>query len=63
MFLSHSKSVINTLISKLNNAMAKRQNGKIQELKLVGKRYCLFENFRNAILFFYGGLNLYPLKW
>jgi len=35
MFLSHFKGVINALNSKLNNAMAERLNGKIQELKLT----------------------------
>jgi len=33
MFLSHAKGVVNALISKLNNAMAERLNGKIQEVK------------------------------
>jgi len=43
--------------------MAERLNGKIQELKTIGKGYRMFENFRSAILFFYGGLSLYPQKW
>lgn len=63
MFLNHAKGVVNALISNLNNAMAERLNGKIQEIKLIGRGYRLFENFRNAILFFHGGLDLYPLKW
>lgn len=63
MFLNHSRGVVNALITNLNNAMAERLNGKIQEVKLIGRGYRLFENFRNAILFFHGGLNLYPLKW
>lgn len=63
MFLSHSKGVINALISNLNNAMAERLNGKIQEIKLIGRGYRNFENFRSAILFFHGGLSLYPQKW
>lgn len=61
--LSHSKGVINALISKFNNAMAERLNGKIQEIKLHGRGYRKFQNFRSVILFFHGGLNLYPLKW
>jgi len=32
--LNHSKGVINALIAKINNAMAERLNGKIQEIKL-----------------------------
>jgi transposase len=63
MLLNHVRGVVNALISNLNNAMAERLNGKIQELKFVGRGYSLFKNFRSAILFFYGGLDLYPLKW
>lgn len=63
MFLSHAKGVVNALISNLNNAMAERLNGKIQEVKLVSKGYRIFENFRSAILFFHGGLDPYPQKW
>lgn len=62
MFKSHLQGVINALITTFNNAMAERLNGKIQELKTVGRGYRTFEKFRSAILFFYGGLNLYPLK-
>ena len=36
----------------------KRLNGKIQEVKTIGPGK--FENFRSAILFFCGGLDLYP---
>jgi len=63
MFLQHTKGVVNALISKLNNAMAERLNGKIQEVKLVARGYRTFDNFRSAILFFHGGLSLYPLIW
>ena len=62
MFEKHLSGVINALITKYNNAMAERLNGKIQELKSIGKGYRTFKNFRSAILFFNGGLNLYPLK-
>jgi transposase len=60
MFKNHISGVVNALLTNLNNAMAERLNGKIQELKTVGKGYQTFNNFRNAILFFHGGLNLYP---
>jgi len=63
MFLNHATGVVNALISNFNNAMAERLNGKIQEVKLIGRGYRTFENFRSAILFFHGGLDLYPLKW
>jgi transposase len=63
MFMDHLKGVVNALISNLNNAMAERLNGKIQEIKTTGRGYRTFKNFRSAVLFFHGGLNLYPQKW
>jgi len=62
MFEKHMQGVINALITKYTNAMAERLNGKIQEIKTIGKGYRTFKNFRSEILFFNGGLNLYPLK-
>ena len=62
MFKNHLIGVTNALINTFTNAMAERLNGKIQEIKIAGRGYRKFENFRSAILFFHGGLNLYPLK-
>ncbi len=62
-FLNHAWGIVNALISGLSNAMAERLNGKIQEIKLAARGYRRFQNFRSAILFFHGGLDLYPLKW
>lgn len=60
MFNNHLKGVINALTQSYSNAMAERLNGKIQEIKTVGRGYRTFANFRSAILFFHGGLDLYP---
>ena len=62
MFTNHIVGVCNALTETISNAMAERLNGKIQEIKTVGRGYRTFENFRSAILFFNGGLNLYPHK-
>jgi len=62
MFKNHMPGIINALITTFNNAMAERLNGKIQEIKTVGRGYRTFKNFRSAILFFHGGLDIYPLK-
>jgi len=62
-FLSHAWGIVNALISGVSNAMAERLHGKIQEIKLVARGYRKFQDFRSAILFFHGGLDLYPLKW
>jgi transposase len=62
MFNNHLNGVVKALVSKFSNATAERLNGKIQEIKTVGRGYRKFTSFRSAILFFHGGLNLYPLK-
>ncbi|KKZ12001.1 MAG: hypothetical protein TQ37_06140 [Candidatus Synechococcus spongiarum 15L] len=60
MFQRHFDGVCNALCHKQSNAKAERINGKIQEVKTIGRGYRKFENFRIAILFFCGGLDLYP---
>jgi transposase len=60
MFSNHTRGVCNALVEKASNAMAERLNGKIQLIKTVGRGYRKFQNFRSAILFFNGGLELYP---
>ena len=60
MFSNHIKGVCNALVESVSNAMAERLNGKIQIIKTIGRGYRKFKNFRSAILFFNGGLNLYP---
>lgn len=62
MFSNHITGVCNALVESASNAMAERLNGKIQIIKTIGRGYRTFQNFRSAILFFLGGLNLYPHK-
>ncbi len=62
MFGNHLRGVLNAMTSNVSNAMAERLNGKIQLLKTVGSGYRKFENFRSAILFFYGKLSLFLLN-
>jgi len=62
MFKNHLPGVINAMVESFSNAMAERLNGKIQEVKSTGRGYRKFKNFRSAILFFHGGLLLYPLN-
>jgi transposase len=63
MFANHLRGVLQAMTSSLSNAMAERLNGKIQLLKSIGRGYRKFENFRSAILFFYGKLDLFPLNY
>ncbi|MDP2414821.1 ISL3 family transposase [Daejeonella sp.] len=60
MFTKHLKGILNALGLQKSNAMAERLNGKIQELKTVGRGYRTFINFKSAILFFNGKLDLLP---
>ena len=60
MFERHREGVCNALCHEQSNARAERINGKIQEVKTVGRGYRKFKNFRSAILFFHGGLELHP---
>lgn len=60
MFSNHIKGVCNSLVETISNAMAERLNGKIQIIKTIGRGYRKFQNFRSAILFFNGGLDLNP---
>ena len=71
--LSHIQKVAKTLSKNLNgllnavkwkltNAYAESINASIQELKTVARGFRRFENFRIAILFFLGKLDLNPRK-
>jgi transposase len=62
MFERHRKGIISAMQVGANNARAERLNGAIQELRTVGRGYRNTENFRIAILFFHGNLDLIPHK-
>lgn len=57
-FEKHFIPVCNALWSRASNAMAERLNGGIQELKAISRGFRNYHNFRAAILFHYGKLNL-----
>ncbi|MCP4460486.1 MAG: ISL3 family transposase [Cytophagales bacterium] len=58
MFDAHMQGIVNAMVY----AIAERLNGKLQEIKLTVRGYRTFERFKSALLFFHGGLSLYPLK-
>ncbi|MCC5905144.1 MAG: transposase, partial [Balneolaceae bacterium] len=39
---------------------AEQVNSKIQQVKSISKGYRNYDNFRTAILFYFGKLDLYP---
>jgi hypothetical protein len=59
-FDRHRCGIINAIETGANNARAERLNGAIQELKTSGRGYRNINNFRTAILFFYGDINKIP---
>jgi transposase len=62
MFDRHENGIINAITTGANNARAERLNGSIQEIKTIGRGYRNVENFRVAILFFHGNLDMFPHK-
>ena len=60
MIKKHWAGVINAATSNVTNARAEGINSKIQWIKRMASGYRNRENFRNAIYFHLGGLDLYP---
>jgi transposase len=60
MIKSHFKNIITYLKHRITNAKAEGLNSKIQTVKSAARGFRNFDNYRIAILFHCGGLNLYP---
>jgi transposase len=60
MIRSHWHGVINAVTSNITNAASEGMNSKIQWIKRKACGYRNRENFRNAIYFHCGGLDMYP---
>lgn len=58
----HLKEILAYFRHRITNAMSEGINSKIQHLKASARGFRNFENFRTAILFYCGKLDLYPLK-
>lgn len=61
--IDHANGLLNYIIHRVTNAVAEGLNGKIQEIKTIGRGFRAFSNYRIAILFFLGKLDLYPHKF
>jgi len=57
----HLRGIVNSAIYEVSNSVAESLNSQIQIVKSVARGYANFNGYRNAILFFQGKLNLYPL--
>ncbi len=62
MLRKHAAGLLNYIKHKISNAMAENINGQIQKIKTVGRGFYAFKNYRNAILFHLGKLDMFPHK-
>ncbi|MDX1583176.1 MAG: ISL3 family transposase [Thermoanaerobaculia bacterium] len=56
----HEHRILNYFAHRITNSMAESINGQIERLKRIANGYRNKRNFRTAILFRHGGLDLYP---
>lgn len=56
---AHKEGIINYLEYNISNAKAEQLNAKIQKLQSIGHGYRNFGNFRAAVLFFNGQLDMF----
>ncbi len=56
----HFYGIMNAIILGVDNGMAESINSKIQKVKKMACGFRNTERFRNAIMFHFGGLDLYP---
>ena len=57
---NHFEDVITYLKHRITNAFAEGINSKIQQVKMIARGFRGFTNYRIAILFYCGKLDLYP---
>ncbi len=58
----HEQGLLNYVKHQITNAAAEAMNSMIQEIKTIARGFRTFQNFRIAILFFLGKLELNPRK-
>lgn len=59
--LKHLKGIINAAVYDMTNSIAENLNSQIQVVKSVARGFKNFDGYRNAILFFQGKLEMFPL--
>ena len=62
MLKNHAAGLLNYIKHKISNALAENLNGQIQKIKTIGRGFYAFKNYRNAILFHLGKLDMIPYK-
>jgi transposase len=58
---NHLKGIVNAAYRGITNSGAENLNSKIQVIKSIARGFKNIDGYRNAILFYTGKLNLYPL--
>lgn len=62
MIKRHLDNILTYLKHRITNAVAEGLNSKIQQIKSAARGFRKFENYRIAILFYCGKLDMYPHK-
>jgi transposase len=60
---NHLQGVINALTSRSSSGKHENLNGRIQSVLAKARGFANFERFRINVLFYFGNLNLLPLKF
>jgi transposase len=59
--LRHLEGILNSAVHSVSNSIAENINSQIQIVKSVARGFANFKGYQNAVLFFQGKLNLFPL--
>jgi transposase len=59
--LRHLKGILNSAMYSVSNSIAENINSQIQIVKSVARGFANFKGYQNAVLFFQGKLNMFPL--
>ncbi|GBD97518.1 transposase [bacterium BMS3Abin06] len=62
MIKRHLENILTYLKHRITNAVAEGLNSKIQQIKSAARGFRNFKNYRTAILFYCGKLDMYPQK-
>jgi transposase len=59
--LRHLEGILNSAVHSVSNSIAENINSQIQIVKSIARGFANFKGYQNAVLFFQGKLNLFPL--
>lgn len=59
--LRHLEGILNSAMHSVSNSIAENINSQIQIVKSVARGFANFKDYQNAVLFFQGKLNMFPL--